>query len=80
MIVTEDEAKTKRCQEGFGPPLVDAMHGNVVMHAMPGGVIAAASSPIHCIGSACMAWRWFDNLDDGAVITPLGYCGKAGKP
>jgi len=75
MIITEREAFTKRCQEGFGPPLSD-----VPMMMAGAAGITVMTSPSHCIGSACMAWRWFDNLSDHAVKTPRGYCGKAGKP
>ena len=31
----------------------------------------------NCIGSDCMAWRWFNEND---ASNPLGYCGLAGKP
>ncbi len=83
MIVTEEEAKTKRCQEGFGPPLHQPKHPDSVIGKIvgPGEVIVTA--PIHCIGSACMAWRWATegNLIEGwAASATLGYCGKAGAP
>ena len=83
MSVTEEEAKTKRCQEGFGPPLSDLP---MTFPMGGGGGWPAHTSPVHCIGSACMAWRWllFGHVSD----TPRtlgddrsrGYCGKAGKP
>ena len=87
--LTEEEAKTKRCQEGFGAPL------NHVPALYPTGERSAETdlavhvAPVHCIGSACMAWRWNgdspeffgsgpeDNLNSDAR---RGYCGKAGKP
>lgn len=48
MILTEEEAKTKRCQEGFGQTL-------------PRVIAAGGEQPVtHCIGSACMAWRWHE--------------------
>lgn len=75
MILTEHEAATKRCQEGFGPPLSD-----VPMMMAGAAGIAIMTSPTCCIGSRCMAWRWFDNLDDDAIKTPRGFCGKAGQP
>jgi hypothetical protein len=68
MIVTEEEAKTKRCQESFGDTIVTNnghsfassspspfQHG----YSYPGGAQAFAvqTSPSMCIGSACMAWR-----------------------
>lgn len=59
MILTEEDAKTKRCQEGFGDRY--------------------QSSPINCIASGCMAWRWqYGELDEEAPRP--GYCGKAGRP
>jgi hypothetical protein len=55
-------------------------------HAGGGGMygVATGGAPFHCIGSACMAWRWhYDVLDerekDDAGL-PVGYCGKAGEP
>jgi hypothetical protein len=62
MIVTEDEARTKGCQETFA--------GGTFTHM----------SERKCVASGCMSWRWFDNLDDEAIKTPRGYCGKAGRP
>ena len=89
MIVTEEEAKTKRCQEGFGPPLSDTP---MLFSMSSGACWASPSSPINCIGSACMAWRYAtekqleeagflesDLEKDGVALTP-GYCGKAGLP
>lgn len=60
MIVTEEEAKTKRCQETRG------------------GI--AHDRDRTCLGSECMAWRWFDNTSDEAIKEPRGFCGKAGHP
>jgi hypothetical protein len=65
MIVTEEEAKTKRCQETFGP-------GTSEWITFP--------ADRNCIGSACMAWRWHnDGLSDYPPDTK-GFCGKASKP
>lgn len=89
MIVTEEEAKIMRCQESFGPPSAE------LQMYYPVGA-AAQMSPSHCIGSACMAWRWrrenlyvvdpldathfTEHRDAGDLSTTHGYCGKAGKP
>jgi len=49
-------------------------------------------TPLCCMGSTCMAWRWKNNSrfvttegPDGAVRTVMGdpktgYCGLAGRP
>jgi hypothetical protein len=84
MIVTEEEAKSKRCQESFGDTVVSPMGYSTVglspfQHSVSysGGAAGSVvqSSPSMCIGSACMAWRWADS-----AIGITGYCGKAGKP
>jgi hypothetical protein len=88
MIVTEEEAKTKRCQESYAPPVVASPSGSstsdLAYHSYAIGSLGAGyatvGAPAFCIGSACMAWRWFDNIDDQAIEQPRGYCGKAGKP
>lgn len=80
MLLTEDEAKTKRCQETFAALDAFTTNGALVPVASTVTVTTGAyghaipTAPTHCIGSACMAWRW--NLSG----TALGYCGKAGKP
>lgn len=75
MIVTEEEAKTKRCHETLAP----VGTADRVWHD---------SGP--CIGSACMAWRWANDaqyaesgIEEKFLGDPnfiAGYCGKAGKP
>lgn len=73
MIVTEEEAKTKRCQEGFGP-------SSDKMAEIDSGLW---TQPSYCIGSACMAWRWLDQTvfwDEHRKPDAPGYCGKAGRP
>jgi hypothetical protein len=75
MILTEQEAQTKRCQESFGSQ-PNAPFGSQHMSVSAGYV--QPMSPTHCIGSACMAWRFSaDETGDGI---PRGYCGKAGLP
>lgn len=97
MILTEEEAKTKRCQEGYAAspgaalnPSTDYVHQSFMVsqttHSFSGGAgvtattAAPITAPIFCLGSACMAWRWFDNRDDRAITDPRGFCGKAGRP
>ncbi len=66
MLVTEEEAKTKLCQETFAPFVLDGDSRHDVWA---------------CQASGCMAWRWQDVLSirDGQPHGGLGYCGKAGK-
>lgn len=80
MIVTEEEAKTKRCQEGF------AIHGEVKDLKLDFGTTSKLA-PINCLGSVCMAWRWATEWVDVSrpelqerTSTTHGFCGKAGKP
>jgi hypothetical protein len=99
MIVTEDEAKTKRCQEGYpasdGVTDGDSLYNQKTVPALSsvsafGGmgfatVATSMTAPMHCIGSSCMAWRWYIDLDrmtvrDVNYTNRNGYCGKAGKP
>lgn len=77
--LTEAEANHRRCQESFaGQPIynsqiVQRMAHTVAVTASPNVMQATLASPSHCIGSACMAWRW-------QTENVRGYCGKAGKP
>lgn len=52
--MTEDEAKTKWCfhftASHTDPRAMQSAYG--VEHGLPGPFVH------HCIGSACMAWRW----------------------
>ena len=86
MIVTEEEAKTKRCQESFGDHNVTDQ-GYMVAASQSyhmGGSVAIQTSPSMCIGSSCMAWRWLTlgyALDrTKGDMHSQGYCGKAGHP
>lgn len=84
MIVTEEEAKTKRCQESYAACSQVTPEGHTFAMAFSGGAYATATAPSMCIGSRCMAWRWRDSwVEDGrnaAQPNTKGYCGKAGEP
>lgn len=87
MIVTEEEAKTKRCQESFGNEY-RTPDGNMLTSSGVGmfghgwSGIAAQASPSFCIGSGCMAWRWENSVSirhgEEPGPTSRGFCGKAG--
>jgi hypothetical protein len=91
MLLTEEQAREKVCQEGINflkgtnaHILNDGGHQTVKMTVPDGG----------CIGSGCMAWRWLElpserrGVSIGYMLAqePVrysdthGYCGKAGKP
>ncbi|MCA1458059.1 hypothetical protein I6F35_33540 [Bradyrhizobium sp. BRP22] len=91
MLVTEEEARSKRCQESFGDGSVSAgaaqamgVPVNPFSHGFsPASMVHA--SPHNCIGSACMAWRWMQVLASNGMDVVQdsrgrGYCGKAGRP
>ena len=95
MIITEEEAKTKRCQEGFAAATGISADGIPVMQPEASGPISShgatgyygvsrGGAPMNCIGSACMAWRWgdwhLDNATNQRSSGKAGYCGKAGRP
>lgn len=77
MLTTEDEAKTKRCHASYGDGW--QTHDGRMAVAVP-TITTAVASPSHCIGSACMAWRWAftANVITGVEQTKHGYCGLAG--
>lgn len=83
MIFTEEEAKNKRCQEGFSSGSYTVPRQIQFGPTDLGwNTITVQPAPYHCIGSACMAWRWSSPLyaDDPERKLSHGYCGKAGKP
>lgn len=89
MMLTEQEASTKRCQEGYAAspgasknPQTDYMQQSFMVPSMSSlslgsaavaTTAAAVTAPIFCLGSACMAWRWYDDVDyeDGEPL-PFG--------
>lgn len=95
MILTEEEASTKRCQEGYaaspGAAREPVTEYGTVTQAVPvmssvgsmggfGATMATTAepktAPIFCLGSQCMAWRWWNGIGRKGT----GYCGKAGNP
>lgn len=83
MMVTEDEALSKRCQESFGDGW-KTTDGRMATLQETGRAVAVVASPSFCIGSACMAWRWqlhplARQVDYDLKREIFGYCGKAGS-
>lgn len=39
-----------------------------------------AKANIMCVGSKCLAWRWFDLRVSNESSRVNGYCGLAGRP
>lgn len=78
MIVTVQEASTKRCQESYGPPLspTGAIYSTSTVSYGAGSMgysMAVGTSPSYCIGPACMAWKFAGQTIDGEFT---GRCGK----
>lgn len=85
--MTEQEAKTKWCPMYRQAVSIDGANREWADNRMDG------SNPT-CIGSACMAWRWFQPGRDPDLarefpLAPtgdldkrddVGFCGLAGKP
>ena len=77
--MTEDEAKTKICHRSIdGDDSPAPVIGNEMF-----------AKKFACIGSACMAWRWWSRSYPYEPSTPAvlearkndeGYCGLAGRP
>jgi hypothetical protein len=88
-MLTEDEAKMKRCPQSF--PAADALspsghveHVPIEAHSISLGSgsmtsmgYARHTAPTHCIAAECMFWRWSHQDHNG---TPTGFCGGATMP
>lgn len=78
-ILTENEAKTRRCPYSFAPPWSTDGKGIALTSASLGASGTMAQlSPTNCIASDCMAWRLAHK--DAADGQERGYCGAFGTP
>jgi hypothetical protein len=91
MILTEEEAKGKRCQEAFSaaesinpggfPTTLSVSRAMESINNAAWEARTFGGAPLNCIGSACMAWRWYTGeIAPHEGTGTHGYCGKAGKP
>lgn len=82
-MMTEEDARTKICQESFGVSEIRDGNDNGIRE----------SGPWRCIATQCMAWRWATEerrefvsghmspqVVETRPSTTHGYCGLAGKP
>ena len=87
MTLTEDDAKQRWCPhvrvpayeaqptEEEGPASANRSPCEATqMH------IARMHAATRCIGSGCMAWRWWNRLPSMHTNNSTGYCGLSGKP
>lgn len=58
MLLTEEEAKKKRCTPSMPILLLDATQFNAL--ATRGDNLGTCN----CIGSACMQWNWYDYANE----------------
>lgn len=72
MLMTEVEAKTKRCTPMAVVWIMDAETRKANE--------ASGALEFNCIGSRCAQWRWAEWADTEPHQPRLGYCGLAGKP
>ena len=89
--MTEEEAKTKWCPFVRATRAMDAISPahNRVCFAEAGQMMVNTNPDFsHCIGSACMAWRWkFITLEvdvpagytESIISDTEGHCGLAGS-
>lgn len=73
--MTEDEAKTKWC------PLARVAGQPVAGNRYPFDTDYSEKHAFAtCIGSDCMAWRWYARWPDDDKKAWTGYCGAFGEP
>ncbi|MCS6948317.1 MAG: hypothetical protein NZM12_11945 [Steroidobacteraceae bacterium] len=68
MIVTEEEARERRCPFGLVLMTLERERYNAL--------VASGELQMSCVGSRCMFWRWSEFMPPESH----GYCGVAGKP
>lgn len=86
MLLTEEEAKTKWCPFARRMPYAEAAEASEIDKiGINPDYVDEMRAMYPCIASACMAWRWVEELDkdapgDEAVFKrERGYCGLAGS-
>lgn len=86
MLTTEEEAKTKRCQESFNACFGVSPQGQMYPasspfgHGYSGGTYAMVTAPSMCIGSACMAWRWHQQEFISGMLQAIEMQDHGGAP
>lgn len=68
MLLTEEEAKSKRCPVRVHTKVLAE---NAISYAPT--VAVATNDKVPCLATGCMAWRWKPGENK-----ELGYCGLAG--
>lgn len=82
MLATEKDATTKWCPMVRVAPFLPADGGGAVF-VDNRGTQPFSASDARCIGTACMAWCWFEKpagLGARRESVGFGYCGLAGTP
>jgi hypothetical protein len=76
--MTEEEAKNRWCP--FARVAGNNYANESYNRVSRSKKVVAPNS--HCIGSACMAWRWFQSTKEQGTLPPPyeGFCGLAGNP
>ncbi len=78
-ILTEAEAKTRKCPYSFGAPRFSLGNSGALDVVSSNSEHAVMDLfPPNCIAGECMAWRLAHK--DAADGTERGYCGAFGTP
>jgi hypothetical protein len=76
-MMTEEDAKTKWCPFVRAVACCDQTWANRPLDG-PEDTGLFRDEKTRCIASACMAWRWASNSEEGRKIYG-GFCGLAGE-